>query len=510
LNADPTPPIFITARFRSGSTMLWNLFRQLPDVRAYYEPLHDRLASLIKFPQQPEKSHLFVKSSYFDEYKSFPEIISLHQSAFANHRLYLGADESFPELQVYIKTLVESNTSGHTTVLQFNRIDFRLAWIKKNFPQARLLHLARNPRDQWYSTLAPFKVDIDHDIDFDAYDLATWGRDLYQQFPFLAAPQIRHAYQRFYYLWKLSYLAGQRLSELSINYDEVISEPQNCLNQILDFANLYSDKNLQVCLKLVESKPERAWKKDRKELWFSDLEQECEMVLDALGLNKNFALIPLSDIQEQSSRYQALLHEPKNKYWATKSFKQAIAHDRNEIYETHYHYQKTISSLERAQFELDGVRAELDGVRAELDGVRAELDGVRAELDGVYQSISWRFTAPVRVILSRARVWRSKLTQLKNRSTSAPAIELKNKLTGFLYRVASFLRQIYWVALLLHKVRHRFPRLWETAKTVVKREPMPIQLVLLNELALKREKHFLDLFQREIDRHQTGKAEVKQ
>ncbi|MGL4465837.1 MAG: hypothetical protein ACRC1K_27100, partial [Planctomycetia bacterium] len=34
--------LFITARFRSGSTFLWNLFRRTPACTAYYEPLNER------------------------------------------------------------------------------------------------------------------------------------------------------------------------------------------------------------------------------------------------------------------------------------------------------------------------------------------------------------------------------------------------------------------------------------------------------------------------------------
>src|SRR4029453_9208736 len=35
-------PVFITARFRSGSTLLWNLFRHLSGCTSYYEPLNER------------------------------------------------------------------------------------------------------------------------------------------------------------------------------------------------------------------------------------------------------------------------------------------------------------------------------------------------------------------------------------------------------------------------------------------------------------------------------------
>ena len=34
--------VFITSRFRSGSTLLWNLFRKTPHCTAYYEPFNER------------------------------------------------------------------------------------------------------------------------------------------------------------------------------------------------------------------------------------------------------------------------------------------------------------------------------------------------------------------------------------------------------------------------------------------------------------------------------------
>ncbi|HEY0663456.1 MAG TPA: hypothetical protein VGD18_02490, partial [Thiobacillaceae bacterium] len=39
--AKEAAPIFITARFRSGSTFLWQLFRRLDETTCYYEPLNE-------------------------------------------------------------------------------------------------------------------------------------------------------------------------------------------------------------------------------------------------------------------------------------------------------------------------------------------------------------------------------------------------------------------------------------------------------------------------------------
>jgi hypothetical protein len=387
-------PLFITARFRTGSTMLWNLFRQLPEVQAYYEPLHDSLINFIKHPIPPEKSHLNIKSSYFDEYKDANMAISLHQSDFTNHRLYLESDESYPELQAYIQSLVESAPPGHSAVLQFNRIDFRLAWIKKKFPKANLLHLTRNPRDQWYSTLANFSGDIDHYIDYEyAYDIITWARDLYKQFPFLATPQIEHAYQRFYYIWKLSYLAGKRLSDLSVAYENILAEPQKQVAQILNFANLYSENNLETCLKVIESKPEHAWNKERSDAWFSDMEKKCEAVLDELGLNKNFAFMQLAEIQEGSTKYQAMLRDLENDRWATLNFKRAIIRERNTEFELR-------CNLNQGNIK---VLNKLDEVRVEREQIQTRLDQALVELESVYHSHSYRITAPLRALLGVAR-----------------------------------------------------------------------------------------------------------
>ena len=375
-------PIFITARFRTGSTMLWNLFRQLPEVCAYYEPLHDYLVPYIKYPAEVQKSHLYVKS-YFDEYLNAPNAVSLHRTDFANYKLYLESQDSYSELYAYIHALVESVPALQTPVLQFNRIDFRLAWIKKNFPDVVLLHLARNPRDEWYSTLEPFNIDIDKDIDFDGYDLTTWARDLYKQFPFLATPQIEHIYQRFYYLWKLSYLAGQRLSDLTVSYEDILSNPQKKVTELLYFADLYSDRNLDICLKIVESNPKRAWKKDREDSWFDEMEQKCEIILDELGLNRDFALLPLQEIQNNSPKYQEMLNDPENVIWAQNSLRKQIAAERVNHYEINnslnQSYKNAIKNIDTLQIQINQLNVERDQIRYQLDEIRDERDTVQSQ-----------------------------------------------------------------------------------------------------------------------------------
>jgi hypothetical protein len=63
-----TTPIFVTARFRTGSTMLWHLLRQLDGVTAYYEPCHDNLLEHVRGDTPVQESHYAV-DSYWDEYR---------------------------------------------------------------------------------------------------------------------------------------------------------------------------------------------------------------------------------------------------------------------------------------------------------------------------------------------------------------------------------------------------------------------------------------------------------
>jgi hypothetical protein len=66
--------VFITGRFRSGSTLLWNIFRNLPDCTAYYEPHNERRW----FDPQSRGSHTDPShrqvSDYWLEYQGLEEL----------------------------------------------------------------------------------------------------------------------------------------------------------------------------------------------------------------------------------------------------------------------------------------------------------------------------------------------------------------------------------------------------------------------------------------------------
>lgn len=309
-----TNVLFITARFRTGSTLLWNFFNQIPEVTAYWEPLHEQLPTYILKNIQPQKRHYHVKS-YYGAYPPLSELSKWHRTAFGVNRLYLEANDDFQELYDYIRFLIQTSTNPHT-VFQFNRIDFRLPWIKHHFPEVPILHLYRSSREQWLSMIRDDPSYQGDHLDIDPYRLTTWAVDLCLKFPFLASPFIRHPYQRHYYLWKLSYLAGNRLSDLSISYESILQSPRDCLTEILGMCRLAEERWIDLCKKIIVPNSLDRWQTYHDTQWFQALEDECDLVLKDFGLLECFGTQPLHKIIAAHPAYRESIKDSRTIQWA--------------------------------------------------------------------------------------------------------------------------------------------------------------------------------------------------
>jgi GT2 family glycosyltransferase len=351
------PPIFLTGRFRSGSTLLWNIFRQLDGVVAYYEPLHPKLPHYLKHPPAPQSRHFHV-TSYFDEYASLDGIGQYHSSEFGVSRLRLEAEEDHPRLEAYLRYVVASAGENRVPVLKFNRIDFRLPWIRARFPQARLIHLYRSPRDQWVSLLRAAAEGPDPDLEADPFHLTTWSRDLCAVFPFLATHELRHLYQRHYYLWKLSYLAGSRIADLSISYEALLDSPRETLSRLLEAVSLRTDEAVETCLRVLVASPQGAWRSYRHDAWFEELEGECEARLDELGLNTNFGLRCVSEIIASNHVYRQMVADPRAGGWALRSAQVAVTGMDVICDEKERVLQELARAAEERRVELERTRAQ--------------------------------------------------------------------------------------------------------------------------------------------------------
>lgn len=275
--------IFITARFRSGSTLLWNLFRNVPGCVAYYEPLNERKwFDPATRGNRVDRSHREVEN-YWSEYEGLECLNEIWNESWPEHQLYMGADVWEPQLKRYIEILCER--ANGRPVLQFNRVDFRTPWLRSQFPKMKLIHLYRHPRDQWMSVLQdpkafPATGRMDQFASFDRFYTRPWAEDLKYQFPFLDEHQLEHPYELHYFLWKLSYLYGQRYAHCSVSFEELTVKPEKVLFELFDACGI-GLSHIEPLLSIIKPPPYGKWKDYADEVWFKKYETKCEDVLAA-------------------------------------------------------------------------------------------------------------------------------------------------------------------------------------------------------------------------------------
>ncbi|MCF7980662.1 MAG: sulfotransferase [Pseudomonadales bacterium] len=271
--------IFITGRFRSGSTLLWNIFRHIPSFISYYEPFNERRwFDTAGRGRKVDKTHLGVED-YWAEYNGLEHLDRYYNECWISENLFMDSKTVEPAMEAYIQQLI-SHAKG-IPVLQFNRIDFRLLWLRSHFPSARILHIYRHPRNQFCSCIGTHHTTKDSVMEtfHDGFYLNLWCEDLKKQYPFLAEEISPHPYMRFYYLWKLSYIFGKELADYSICFEALCREPKTILKEAFQTMGLTSEIPPK-CFDLIVQQDQAKWKRFADDHWFSEIEQHCERQLD--------------------------------------------------------------------------------------------------------------------------------------------------------------------------------------------------------------------------------------
>lgn len=284
--------IFISGRFRSGSSFMWQLFDRLPEYCAWYEPLHPQLLTAIDHTSARE-DHVGVED-YWSAYRNHPDFRDTYRSTFATEQLYLEASDEAPELEQYINHLVELS-APQIPVLQFNRMDLRLPWLKAKFPQAVVIHTDRNSLQLYHSQRRHISVEQRHDPDYwDAYELVPWCWALSEVMPFLLANEQSHAFYRCYLLHRLSSLLAARHADLTIHLDEHVFEGQEFIRRLASVVPLNSKQQAQ--LKAMVHVPEMPVFQARFTNELTAIMTEADLLLNASGLEEFFGRRPLSVI----------------------------------------------------------------------------------------------------------------------------------------------------------------------------------------------------------------------
>ena len=299
--------IFTTARYRTGSTYLYSLFSSLNLVDAYLEPLHPLL---LEIALEDEAIHKEIKihqahtitGNYFQEFKelNWDRLCQLHSKEFSTEKLFLGIQDDFYELKNYVSFLT-SNHSGNLgdtiKVFQFNRIDYRLSWLRYNFPQALIINLRRNPRDVYTSYLKHANKELLLDKSIEIIGAPTSNADIdlgnsfyTDEYIFalgkILSPQIcvqeLHPYEKIYLLNRLSNIWADHFSHISIDYENLVHDPEGSLRNIMSHIKGYSDFSLKSSLIPPNRNSIDSWKDIESNSWFQRHESNCEFLIDKI------------------------------------------------------------------------------------------------------------------------------------------------------------------------------------------------------------------------------------
>jgi hypothetical protein len=276
-------PILVTARFRSGSTLLWNIFRQVPGCTAFYEPLNERCwFDPATRGERIDPTHRCV-DDYWREYDGLQALAAYYHRGWFCRHLLMDAEFVDPDLEHYLGLLIHS--ARGRAVLQCNRVDFRLAWLRRHFPELWIVHLYRHPRDQWCSSLmdlARYTKDdpIERFAPHDKFYLLMWARDLRHVFPFLDERRVDHAYQLSYYLWRLSYAFAHRNADYSLSFEDLVDRPESTLGELFSLLGI-AGEDLRQAQAVVEKPQLGRWREYASDSWFQRHEATCEQTLKA-------------------------------------------------------------------------------------------------------------------------------------------------------------------------------------------------------------------------------------
>lgn len=151
--------VFLHGGWRCGSTYIWNKFRALPGVVAFYEPFNEKLAKCTagQIDKDTETTwgsrHPALEAPYWAEY--LPLITNAgvlrYEDRFALQRFFVSSHDELEE-SGYLRLLLAHAQNAHSqAVLGFSRSLGRVGSIKRTFGGNHVV-LMRDPVQQWLSS----------------------------------------------------------------------------------------------------------------------------------------------------------------------------------------------------------------------------------------------------------------------------------------------------------------------------------------------------------------------
>ena len=261
--------VFLSAQIRTGSTFMWHLFKTTGEYTTYFEPDLPNLFEFMKLLPLPlERLHHYHVNSYWDEYRTLEMLPELH-SAIVDEiktRICLSRDDCAFAFKRYLDYLIKS--AKKTPMLQFNRSEFRLLWLRSQYPDSTIVHLWRNPRDQWASMLLGTRPQYI----FEEFN----NKILYLRKVFPVLSSAKNLYQVHYLYHKLSKIAGKAHSTLSLCYDSLIQDPHRNFNLLFELCQIKQITAKEGADLLVYNQRKSTDIQEKR--WYQEQESYCEKI----------------------------------------------------------------------------------------------------------------------------------------------------------------------------------------------------------------------------------------
>ncbi|WP_342190408.1 sulfotransferase [Stieleria varia] len=259
------------------------MLRTMPKWTAFYEPLNPRCwFDPARRGDWVDSTHRRIPD-YWAEYEDLDidRMRSLWSSSWDRVDLLLQSDSYEPDLHAYLSAIISH--SDQCVCLQFNRVDFRLTWLRESFPGSRIVHLIRNPRDQWCSTYQQTDppnhsanlLDLERS---DEFYLRIWAEDLQRTFPALQLWPNAHPYQLSYAIWQLSYSYGFSNRDFEIRYEDLVQQPRSVVESMMIATGHQVAEQWQP--PAVDDRSVGRWMRYADDNWFCEREQEVDEFLD--------------------------------------------------------------------------------------------------------------------------------------------------------------------------------------------------------------------------------------
>ena len=286
--------------------MVWNWFRLLPDCRAYYEPTNPILKQLIQSNPKPDQEHRHHHiDSLVSEYQGLSEFDSLFRSYFGRIELFLSTGYSSIELEKYLKYLF-SIPSGLVVIKDLNML-FRADWLKEVFPDLNIVYLRRSPRTLWTSTMRVIEKaysDFKNRKNYADTAQTAYQNDLECIFPFLADSFCPHPYYRFFLICRLADLFNVPESQITLDYDHLVAEPETVLKSMFNSLEIEVDIKSLLAKAPVIPSPTVIAKEVAPGLSFEKAEQDCEKILETFGFCGDFNPKDFDKIRNENTMYK--------------------------------------------------------------------------------------------------------------------------------------------------------------------------------------------------------------